>query len=124
MMLLFFLISFKVFFFKFFILLVLSRTVYVGGVVNSISQSALAQVFEQEAGVQVESVILNSSKFSAFVKLATRNQAEKARERLRGFQLEGNMLKVSFFFRNVNYPRLVGLLDMVLKICLIIAMDL
>ncbi|KAI9179169.1 hypothetical protein H9P43_005831 [Blastocladiella emersonii ATCC 22665] len=59
---------------------VMSRTLYIGGIVKDISRSMLEQLFGQFG--KVTSVMINYSKFNCFLKMHTRREANEARKQL------------------------------------------
>lgn len=71
---------------------ILSRTLYVGGIQATTSIEMLRPFFEN---YNIETIILHRGKFNGFVKLHTREDAEKAKNELSSHaQIDGVPLKV------------------------------
>ncbi|RKP03855.1 hypothetical protein CXG81DRAFT_16688 [Caulochytrium protostelioides] len=73
---------------------VLSRTVYVGGITPQITKETLRELFETVG--RVDTVTINYPKFNAFVKLATRMEAERVRQTLQKMPFSGTILKLGW----------------------------
>ncbi|KAJ3097130.1 hypothetical protein HDU97_005132 [Phlyctochytrium planicorne] len=73
---------------------ILSRTLYVGGVSVNVSKELIREVFETEG--RVETVMINYPKFNAFIKLMTREEADKARLALNRTVHNGATFKVGW----------------------------
>ena len=70
----------------------LSRTLFVGGFPIGTSLDKLQELFASEG--RVEQMMMNQGRYNAFVKVATRHEAELIKERFKGFKLDGGTLKV------------------------------
>lgn len=70
----------------------LSRTLFVGGVTNRISEEKLHALFSQFGGVQ--SIIMNHDKRCAFLKMFTREGAINARAGMESYQTDDTTIRV------------------------------
>ena len=75
------------------LIIVLSRTLFVGGVTNRISEDKLRELFSQFGGVQ--SIIMNHEKRCAFLKMYTREGAIAAREGMEACHVDDTTIRVS-----------------------------
>ena len=73
-------------------MIVLSRTLFVGGVTSRISEEKLRSLFERFGGVQ--SIIMNQEKRCAFLKMYTREGAIKAREGMETYPTDDTTIRV------------------------------
>lgn len=71
---------------------VLSRTLFVGGVTNRITEEKLREWFSRFG--EVQSIILNTEKRCAFLKMYTRDGAVAARERMEAFPADDTIIRV------------------------------
>jgi protein NRD1 len=74
------------------LIIVLSRTLFVGGITPRISEERLRTLFSQYGGVQ--SIIMNSEKRCAFLKMYNRDGAINAREGMETFPTEDTTIRV------------------------------
>ncbi|KAJ3252970.1 hypothetical protein HK103_001069, partial [Boothiomyces macroporosus] len=72
----------------------LSRTLYISEVPQSVSQTQLQQILERVG--RVETIRVNSNKKNAFVKIATRKEAEMIRSQLQSYHVDGHNLKIGW----------------------------
>jgi protein NRD1 len=73
-------------------MIVLSRTLFVGGVTNRISEEKLRTLFSQFGGVQ--SIIMNPEKRCAFLKMYARDGAVNAREGMETYPTDDTTIRV------------------------------
>ncbi|KAF9168082.1 hypothetical protein DFQ26_001539 [Actinomortierella ambigua] len=74
---------------------VLSRTLWVGGAfIPTISEDELSRVFEPHG--QISSLIGNSAKFNAFIKMMDREQAERCKQHLDRTLVQDEVMKVGW----------------------------
>jgi len=74
-------------------MIVLSRTLFVGGITNRISEDKVRALFSQFGGVQ--SIIMNPEKRCAFLKMYTREGAVNAREGMETYPTDDTTIRVS-----------------------------
>jgi protein NRD1 len=83
---------------------VLSRTLFVGGITSRIGEEKLREWFSRFG--EVQSVILNTEKRCAFLKMYTRDGAVAAREGMEAFPADDTVIRVTnhrpFLFRCAN----------------------
>lgn len=72
----------------------LSRTIFISDVAPSMNACALRELLELHA--RIETVRLNSSKGQAFVKIATRKEAENVKNILTGYRIGKHMFKIGW----------------------------
>jgi len=77
-------------------MIVLSRTLFVGGVTNRITEDKLRELFSRFGGVQ--SIIMNQEKRCAFLKMYTREGAINAREGMEQFPTDDTTIRVFLSF--------------------------
>lgn len=78
------------------LIIVLSRTVYVGNIKQELSQAQMMQIIESLTELKIESYVAQPVKNCAFVKMYTRAHAEKLRELLPLFPFDdGSQFKVT-----------------------------
>ncbi|KAJ3207162.1 hypothetical protein HDU67_007631, partial [Dinochytrium kinnereticum] len=73
---------------------ILSRTLYVGGVSTAVTKEKMRELFETSG--RVDTVMINYPKYNAFIKMFTREEADKARVALNRTVLNGALLKVGW----------------------------
>jgi protein NRD1 len=76
------------------LIIVLSRTLFVGGITSRISEDKVRALFSQFGGVQ--SIIMNPEKRCAFLKMFTREGAINAREGMETYPTEDTVIRVPF----------------------------
>jgi RNA recognition motif-containing protein len=74
------------------LMIVLSRTLFVGGITSRISEDKVRALFSQFGGVQ--SIIMNPEKRCAFLKMYTREGAINAREGMETYPTEDTTIRV------------------------------
>ncbi|KAJ3303503.1 hypothetical protein HDV03_003780 [Kappamyces sp. JEL0829] len=74
---------------------IISRTLFVSGFPPTMTQYQLKELLETARG-RVETIRVNNVKANAFVKMATRKEAEQTREAFQGFQIEQGALKIGW----------------------------
>ena len=74
------------------LIVVLSRTLFVGGVTSRISEEKLRALFSNFGGVQ--SIIMNQEKRCAFLKMYTREGAINARKGMETYPTEDTTIRV------------------------------
>jgi protein NRD1 len=74
-------------------MIVLSRTLFVGGVTNRITEDKLRELFSRFGGVQ--SIIMNQEKRCAFLKMYTREGAINAREGMEQYPTDDTTIRVA-----------------------------
>jgi RNA recognition motif-containing protein len=79
------------------LMLVLSRTLFVGGITSRISEDKLRALFSKFGGVQ--SIIMNHEKRCAFLKMFTREGAIAAREGMEVYPTDDTTIRVPTPFR-------------------------
>lgn len=82
--------------FKKLLMVVLSRTLFVGGVTSRISEDKLSALFSKFGGVQ--SIIMNHEKRCAFLKMYTREGAIAAREGMEVYPTDDTTIRVNYPF--------------------------
>ena len=83
------------------LIIVLSRTLFVGGVTNQVTEDKLRQLFGQFGSVQ--SIIINPEKRCAFLKMYTREGAINAREGMESYPFIDTTIRV---FRSYDFANL------------------
>jgi protein NRD1 len=76
------------------LIIVLSRTLFVGGITSRISEDKVRALFSQFGGVQ--SIIMNPDKRCAFLKMYTREGAINARQGMETYPTEDTIIRVPF----------------------------
>ena len=79
------------------LMIVLSRTLFVGGITSRISEDKLRALFGKFGGVQ--SIILNHEKRCAFLKMFTREGAIAAREGMEVYPTDDTTIRVPSPFK-------------------------
>ena len=72
----------------------LSRTIFISDVAPSMNAVALRELLELHA--RIETVRLNTGKGQAFVKIATRQEAEQVKQILTGYRIGKHMFKIGW----------------------------
>jgi hypothetical protein len=72
----------------------LSRTLYIQDVSPNISNSAFRKKLDTIG--RVETCRINTGKMNSFVKVATREEAEKIKEHFQGYDIDGKSLKIAW----------------------------
>lgn len=74
------------------LMVVLSRTLFVGGVTNKVTEEKLRELFSRFGGVQ--SIIMNPEKRCAFLKMYTRDGAVSARQGMEAYPTDDTTIRV------------------------------
>lgn len=90
----------------------MAKNLFVGNLPYSVTDDALGQLFAQFGQVQTVNVIKDrytgSSRGFAFVEMTTEEEAQKAIEKLNGYNLEGRAMVVKEALPKPTSPRFGG----------------